>query len=634
MWKFQTNASGQLDGWNDNGIQTFRSNALKNLAREIIQNSVDAKLKNEKPAIVKFSLDELPRDAIPDIDELRDRLIEIVDKDAKNEGESHRLEMVEALACSKSAKFLVLSISDENTDGMPGGGTGDTTSAFFRYIKASGSSGGDQNRAGSHGLGKAAPLATTPLRTIFVSSCFQDDGNTSKTIYQGRCRLMSRTIEGEVSSGTGYWGDENYSPLHALPSEKYTWLERDVRGTTIAIPGFRSDAKREWSPIMAGYIVSEFFAAIARGTLAVKIVDNTDKGKTAFEINSQTIANPKKFFTNQYIKQQIDNYVDKSTSDLQDAHYYFRCLSEKTPGLIQKNFTISGLGKVKLSLLIEDNAPRKLCIIRKNMKITEEINAGQGGRSLWKPGYVPAKIRDFVGVVEVMGDEGNSLLRSMEPPQHNSLSIDNMPEEYRETGRRILKELSMELRSIIEDLATAEVLMTRAVSELTEYFYDDTENDPDAATLTQEIDPNGRIIIRKKPLVVKSSPPNKIIDGGSGGGEGGGGGGGGGGGDDDDGKKQQERSIPLKHQRLVGQNIKFKLYLRSQSPFDGYLSILDLGLDLTDGLKVKTSTVGSVTKNGKIKVSTEDFKNNGLILDLELSSPPIGGITVIASEPK
>ena len=278
------------------------------------------------------------------------------------------------------------------------------------------------------------------------------------------------------------------------------------------------------------------------------------------------------------------------------------------------------------------------------MKITEEINAGQGGRSLWKPGYVPAKIRDFVGVVEVVGDEGNSLLRSMEPPQHNSLSIDNMPEEYREAGRRILKELSTELRSIIENLATAEVLMTRPVSELTEYFYDDTENDPDAATLTQEIDPNGRIIVRKKPLVVKPSNPNEFLGEGSEGpdpnpnpdpdpnpnptprpGPN----------DPDPGnKKSQDRGIALEHQRLVGQNITYKLYLRSKSPFDGYLSILDLGLDLTDSLKVKKSSVGSVTKTGVIKVSTKDFKNNSLMLDLELNSAPIGGITVIASEPK
>ena len=270
MWKFATNDSGQAEGWNDVNIQTFRSNTLKNLAREIVQNSLDAKLKNNKPAIVKFTLDELPRDCIPNIDELRDRLIEIVDKDSKKEGESHRLEMDEALKCARSSKFLVLSISDENTSGMPGGVDRDRTSPFYRYMKGSGLGGLGENRGGSHGIGKAAPLATTPLRTIFVSSLFQDNKGTIKTIYQGRSRLMSSTRGDVVSSGTGYWGDADYNPVYNLPSENYNWLKRDVRGTTVSIPGFRSDAKREWSPIVAGYIVSEYFAAITRGTLEVE----------------------------------------------------------------------------------------------------------------------------------------------------------------------------------------------------------------------------------------------------------------------------------------------------------------------------------------------------------------------------
>ena len=36
------NESYQWDGWNDTGVREFRTNILKNLAREIIQNSLDA----------------------------------------------------------------------------------------------------------------------------------------------------------------------------------------------------------------------------------------------------------------------------------------------------------------------------------------------------------------------------------------------------------------------------------------------------------------------------------------------------------------------------------------------------------------------------------------------------------------
>ena len=65
MWKFQINESYQWDGWNDTGVREFRTNILKNLAREIIQNSLDADINQSgSPVEVNFSLDDLPRECI------------------------------------------------------------------------------------------------------------------------------------------------------------------------------------------------------------------------------------------------------------------------------------------------------------------------------------------------------------------------------------------------------------------------------------------------------------------------------------------------------------------------------------------------------------------------------------------
>ena len=61
------------------------------------------------------------------------------------------------------------------------------------------------------------------------------------------------------------------------------------------------------------------------------------------------------------------------------------------------------------------------------MKITEKIKS-QGRQGLWDPGYRTHTIKDFVGVVEILSLKGNELLRAMEPPQHNALDIDQMPE--------------------------------------------------------------------------------------------------------------------------------------------------------------------------------------------------------------
>ena len=187
MWNFQINSSGETQGWNDTGVQTFRHNILKSLAREIIQNSIDARQNNGQPVRVDFRLEKLPRTTIPGIEELEERLTRIKNIDGQNEGDIHISEIAEAYSCISKSALNVLIISDSNTQGMPYYGE-TTESPLFRYIKATGSSGGSQARAGSHGLGKAAPLATSPLRTIYVYTLWEDDSGKIRHHYQGRTR--------------------------------------------------------------------------------------------------------------------------------------------------------------------------------------------------------------------------------------------------------------------------------------------------------------------------------------------------------------------------------------------------------------------------------------------------------------
>ena len=69
-WKFAINEDGTAEGWEDATLKLFKANPLNNLAREIIQNSLDAPTSNEEGIIVKFELIMIPREEIPDIDQL------------------------------------------------------------------------------------------------------------------------------------------------------------------------------------------------------------------------------------------------------------------------------------------------------------------------------------------------------------------------------------------------------------------------------------------------------------------------------------------------------------------------------------------------------------------------------------
>lgn len=646
MWKFQKNESGAFEGWNDPGVQTFRSNKLKSLAREIVQNSIDAKLNNDKPALIEFRLEYFDRSMVPGLDELRDRLQAISDGDGEHEGQLQQAEIAEALACASLQKVPFLLISDSNTTGMPDS-EDRNRSALHRYIKAVGSSGGSQDRAGSHGLGKAAPIATSPLRTIFVSTLWQEQSSINAR-YQGRTRLMSLADHEGVSSGIGFWGTNNYEAFHNIPDPLFEWLKRETSGTTLGVPGFTSGSN-DWESVIAGYIASEFFAAVHRNTLAVTITNNTIPGRKTLVLNAKTLDDHKRFFDNRYIQEAISNASHDQNDVLNEAKHYYSCISGQQSDVIRETFDISGLGKVAIQLRVKDGLPRKLCLIRRNMKITDNLSAPRGRGGMWK--QVPSKIRDFCGVVEVLSSEGERIIREMEPPKHNDLSIDNMPEKSQKQGKQIYQELSVALRAIIEKYASSEVAETRILSELSEYFYDDTEVDAEAATVTQETDPNGRIKIRLSDVIIKPAAPasptedaestssNHQAGGAQKGASNGGNnntadGPGYGSGANGTGTKTQDLSrVQLKDQKIwksKDASNQYEVILRAEDAFDGEISIAHLGMNGIEVAKIAKSNIGTVTDRGVLNITPADFKNNTIHAKIEFCTPPRGAFKVRA----
>ncbi|MBK9054972.1 MAG: hypothetical protein IPL78_29950 [Chloroflexi bacterium] len=54
-WTFAKNNGGRESGFHDAGVETFKGNFDRYLARELIQNSLDARLDPNKPVEVVFS---------------------------------------------------------------------------------------------------------------------------------------------------------------------------------------------------------------------------------------------------------------------------------------------------------------------------------------------------------------------------------------------------------------------------------------------------------------------------------------------------------------------------------------------------------------------------------------------------
>ena len=483
-WAFQRNEDGSSQGWNDPSIAEFKSNRLQSLTREIIQNSLDARADDNEAVHVDFEERSVVSEQIPNIDTLRE-IINLCDQQTDLQNPDLIKEFGVAKETVKLKKIPVLSVSDYNTKGMKG--PCEPGEPFYQYLKTVGQSGGATNRAGSHGLGKAAPLACSDLRTIFVSTVWEE-GEERQGLVQGRAVLMSFKKPDGIYKSTGYWGHEKtYQALqpNEVPEEN-KWLIREQIGTTVHIIGWSRIVGVNWDKLIIGFAISNFFATFLRGRLVVKV------GK--YEVNQDNV---RQMAENVSIRDVMEK--NKMLDRLDDAIFYMRCLSD-TDTVIREETQLIHLGRTAIRLIITDDAPRKIALIRNDMLITEAVPG------FWK--RVPGRFRDFVGVVEVLDPNGSQLIRLMEPPSHNSLDVDWLPTiEDRKKGELVLEKLSEKLKELVDRHAGGTADIFGKVNFMAEFFADEAGDDG-GGKLGNEIDPNGNF--KFTPKAIKLPPLSKI----------------------------------------------------------------------------------------------------------------------------
>lgn len=645
-WQFDSIGSRTTEGWYSGGLTQFRDRILKNLVREILQNSLDnpAEKGQLDPVIVNFKELNLPSGEVPGIEDLREHLRMCV-RDSNRSAKQHRRDIKQSSDYAESSDIRCLVIEDFNTSGMSGGKPGpcEEDSPFFNYLKTEGESGGDEDRGGSHGLGKNAPLIASRLRAIFASSCWQEEGET-KELIQGRCQLMTRNNErspGQKFVPRGYWGNDGFEPLVKCPPE-YSWLARngDI-GTTIAILGWVPE--KNWEKLIIGYALTSFFAAIKRGKLHIGIGSYTLSQDTLDEhMNNTSIREA-------YIRHHPDN---EEEWDL--ASWLIECL-EENDDVSELSFQCVGrVGNSTLRLIVREGAPKKIAFIRANILITDQIPG------FWK--RVPGDLKNFVGVFECTNEGGTQFLRNMEPPQHNSLDPDFLPPDERDSGRAGLRNLSEQLKRLVSEKAQISDGEKFADIATLEFFADEAGDGEDIQD-DADIDPEGGLIIHVRPR--PAPPPKKIITdddiraeedvsisedepgelggagpgGGSGGGDGPGDGPGEGPGTGGTGNKGLDKeilsgAIAVQGERFIktsasGGRVNFKCVIKGSDKIE--VALFEVGADTT-----------SYIPSDEIKESTNAIGRKGLILDgsaaggryefsFELSRPLLGGLMLVAN---
>ena len=198
------------------------------IAREAIQNSIDARFDRDSPVIVDFEKRVIPSDKLPGRDELLQRVQKCLEKSkiAKDDKGIEYFEQAEKVL--KSKQITLLRIGDYNTFGL-NGEDDDESGRWHRLVKSVGVNRMTGAGGGSFGIGKGAPIAASNIRTVYYST-----RNEEESVFQGCARLITHDFEGKKRRGMGYWGEDGYKSLRG-DSEIPDGFLRRKRGTDVLL---------------------------------------------------------------------------------------------------------------------------------------------------------------------------------------------------------------------------------------------------------------------------------------------------------------------------------------------------------------------------------------------------------------
>lgn len=418
-WRFPILDGGKRQGINDSGIATFAGAELyNNLAREICQNSLDAKdPKSKEPVIVTFNLMSLFSGAFYPIKGLRDALQSCKSYWDPYDDQKLNSFLDEAFRTLNDEPIEILKISDYNTIGLAGSKT--RTDAWDALTGSNGVSFKTNGSQGSFGIGKNAPYACSSLRTVFYNTYAKKDNCKA---FQGVTSLVTHlNNNGEETQGCGfYYNVVDRKPIFEDDNcEDIQIFKRNQYGTDIIILGFKKNSN--WKDDIKLAIVKNFFIAILDSKLIVKIDD--------LEINKNTIKS--------IINKAID--LDDTDDVLKRVKYYVDTYLE--PDQIFETKILKDKD-AKLFVKISDEYTRNIAYLRATgMLICEKTMK---------------KMKPYEAILLVNGDAMNDMLKLMEPPKHDKWDYKLLPDDKMPSGRSIMKKLSKFITESIESICKIE----------------------------------------------------------------------------------------------------------------------------------------------------------------------------------
>ncbi|MGR3303100.1 MAG: hypothetical protein ACUZ8I_11425 [Candidatus Scalindua sp.] len=459
FWDFEK--SNLFDGFNNPMIEHF-SGGYYHLAREIIQNSIDARDNQNQPVRVDFKKESIPTKFFPGVD----RYLEILNLCRDNWATNPEVQNFfnEAIDKIKNENIDFLKISDYNTTGLKGQDS-DMKGNWFLLIKSRGASSKRTGEGGSFGIGKGAAFKTSSLRTVFYST-YSKDGFKK---FQGIAELVTFKENESPRRGTGSFGSQNYGSINN-PVEIPEFFQRKVMGLDIYISG--STLIESQTEELIKSILRNFWYAIYRNEL-IAIVDNIEVSRDSLE------------------ELLIQYFEDKPTKDhiepVGNPLTYYEAVIKGHP--YETELPI--IGKVLFYFYKTSEHLNHVAMIRKSHMVIYS-----------KPYRHPDA---FAGVFICDNEVGNSELQKMEPPAHDKWD----PERNIKNGNTIIEGIGNWIRTTLKDLREIQSQGFQEIPDLARYlpFDDEPGKDIGGNTVTKDVETDEETAsLRQKKSIFESFP--------------------------------------------------------------------------------------------------------------------------------
>lgn len=464
-WDFPKLGGGQKQGYTNSGIETFKgTELLDNLAREICQNSLDAKDPYwEEPVTVEFKLTTIQKDNYPFLQEYLKYLKSGKKfwQDKNDKKVMQFLEKAERLIEGNDIK--ILSASDYNTTGLIGSDCGMMESSIWSaLVNSDGVSDKSDGSGGSYGIGKNAPFACSDLSLVFYNTYAKD----GKKALEGVARAATLMDDKEeLTQAIGHYrSDKDFKPITediACPiRDKFA---RDKYGTDIIIVGCNSfiEKNHDWQDKLVQAVLHHFLLAIMEKKLIVKVETEV--------INDKTLP----FL--------IEKYKNANTNSFLTSNFYETLISPEG-GVIYK--TIIDENDLEIYLKSKPEYKRKIAKFRRS------------GMLVWEHGK--RTYQNFTAVVIVRGEQLNEILRKTEPPKHNIWDAKRIEDkEEAKQAQKYIDQIDDEILSSISSIYSEEV-SDCVDSGVGEFLPDDLSNLSEKKPGTDKLKPVVKIIEKPK----------------------------------------------------------------------------------------------------------------------------------------